>query len=150
MSYVINIQDSSEMAAHCQISSDPTLKTTIRNGSHRGHPAQTSDSGLEIWEIFNPYFLHQWMPYFLFGEIVFMYSVGCFIALPNLYPETAQMHQVLGTFFVYQIVVNWWFIHVTDSSFNTSGYSKENLAIGMYPFKVSLLVFSLRGGDQNV
>ena len=76
---------------------------------------------------------------------MFMYSVGCFIALPNLYPETAQMHQVLGTFFVYQIVVNWWFIHVTDSSFNTSGYSKENLAIGMYPFKVSLS-FKLEGG----
>jgi hypothetical protein len=66
-----------------------------------------------------------------------MYSVGCFIAFPLLYPETAYIHQMIGTFLLYQVVVNWWFIHVTDSSFNSSEYAKEKL--GPYPFKVRYL-----------
>lgn len=69
-----------------------------------------------------------------------MYFVGCFIALPHLYPDTAYVHQVVGTFLLYQIVVNWWFLHITDSSFNSSEHPKENLAIGPYPFKVRVLL----------
>lgn len=141
MSYVINIQDSTDMAAHCHISNGSTFSTSVKNGSNHGRHTQSSDSGLGIWEIINPYFLHQWMPYFFFGEVVFMYSVGCFFALPRLYPETVHIHQVIGTFFLYEIVVNWWFIHRTDSSFKVSEYPKEKLATGSYPFKVWLYYF---------
>lgn len=140
MSYVINIQDSTDMAAHCHISNDSTFSTSVKNGSHHGRHTQSSDSGLGIWEIINPYFLHQWMPYFFFGEVVFMYSVGCFFALPRLYPETVHIHQVIGTFFLYEIVVNWWFIHRTDSSFKVSEYPKEKLATGPYPFEVPEII----------
>ncbi|XP_061181355.1 palmitoyltransferase ZDHHC21-like [Saccostrea echinata] len=140
MTYVINIQDENEMAAQYHISNNSTKSSCSQNGSTRGHHSKASDSSLGIWDIINPYFLHQWMPYFLFLEVTFMYFVGCFIALPRLYPETAYIHQVIGTFLVYQIVVNWWFIHVTDSSFNTSVYPKEKLVLGPYPFKVPEMV----------
>ncbi|XP_055996793.1 uncharacterized protein LOC125648346 isoform X2 [Ostrea edulis] len=96
MSYVINIQDGEEMAARCRMGNNSTRPASSQNGSTHGYHKKTSDSGLGIiWEIINPYFLHQWMPYFLFAEITFMYFVGCFIALPHLYPETAYVHQVV-------------------------------------------------------
>ncbi|KAK3102334.1 hypothetical protein FSP39_010573 [Pinctada imbricata] len=112
-----------------------------RNSENNNHQRKSNNSEPSfIWNYLTPSFLNVTVPVLFLLEVVAVGYYGIFIAIPYLFNDSIFFHQSVASIMVVEILLNWFFIVFTESSFKSSSFPKEQLRFNSSPGEIPELL----------